>query len=57
MKIEEITTAIKDTFINSDDLKIREYTFAGKRCLFAYIDGGTDKLLLEQDVKIGRAHV
>ncbi len=50
MEIEEITTAIKDTFINSDDLKCRELTVAGKRCLFAYIDGGTDKLLLEQNV-------
>ncbi|MDE6060129.1 MAG: spore germination protein, partial [Clostridia bacterium] len=50
MKIDEITNALKETFCNSDDLKCREITVAGKRCLFSYIDGGTDKLLLEQNV-------
>lgn len=50
VKIEEITKSLKDTFLESDDLKCRELTVAGKQCLFSYIDGGTDKQLLEQDV-------
>ncbi|MDE6302332.1 MAG: spore germination protein [Clostridia bacterium] len=50
MKIEEFIKTLKQTFSESDDLKCRELTVAGRRCAFAYIDGGTDKLLLEQDV-------
>lgn len=50
MKIEEFVPLIKQTFCESDDLKCRELTVAGVKCAFAYIDGGTDKLLLEQNI-------
>ena len=50
VKIDELTKLLKQTFVDSDDLKCRELTVANKRCLFSYIDGGTDKLLLEQNI-------
>jgi len=50
VKIDEFIPLIKQTFCESDDLKCRELTVAGVRCAFAYIDGGTDKLLLEQNI-------
>jgi len=50
VKTDEFIPLIKETFSESDDLKCRELTVAGKKCVFAYIDGGTDKLLLEQNV-------
>ena len=50
MKTQEFIPLLKETFSESDDLKCREMTVAGTRCVFAYIDGGSDKLLLEQDI-------
>ena len=50
VKIDEFIPKLKETFSQSDDLKCRELTVAGTRCVFCYIDGGTDKLLLEQNI-------
>lgn len=50
VRISEFIQSVQETFSNSDDLKCRELTVAGTPCAFAYIDGGTDKLLLEQNV-------
>lgn len=50
VNIFDVTTSLKQTFINSDDFKIREVTLGDKRCLFAYIDANMDRLLFEQDV-------
>lgn len=50
MKTDEFIPILKETFSDSDDLKCRELTVAGTKCVFCYIDGGTDKQLLEQDI-------
>lgn len=50
VKIEEFISLIQETFSFSDDLKCRELTVAGKKCVFCYIDGGSDKQLFEQDI-------
>ncbi len=41
---------LRATFCESDDLKLRELTIAGKRCAFAFLDGGIDRLLFEQSI-------
>ncbi len=50
MKIDQLEKSLRATFLASDDLIIRPIDICNKPCLFAYIDGGTDKQLLEQDV-------
>ena len=50
VRIDEFIPIIQETFSFSDDLKCRELTVAGTKCVFVYIDGGTDKLLLEQNI-------
>lgn len=46
----QTSTRFEKTFSNSDDFKCRRLDIGDKRCLFAYIDGNIDKILLEQDV-------
>lgn len=48
--IDRLQQDLKKTFSNSDDFKCRRLDIGDKRCLFAYIDGNIDKILLEQDV-------
>lgn len=50
VELNEFIKKLKETFSESDDLKIRELTVAGVRTAFCYIDGGSDKQLLEQDI-------
>lgn len=50
VEIDKYIDDLKKTFSFSDDLKCREYTVCGKRCVFSYIDGCTDKMLLEQNI-------
>ncbi len=50
MNIQEVLSDLKETFSNSDDLKIRELTVCGVRCAFSYIDGGIDRELFEQSI-------
>lgn len=48
--IEKLQQYLETTFSHSDDFKCRRLDVANKRCLFSYIDGNVDKILLEQDV-------
>lgn len=50
VNINELQQDLQRTFSFSDDFKCRRLDVGGKRCLFAYIDGNIDKILLEQDV-------
>ncbi len=50
MKISELIELTKKTFSESDDLITRRFDVCGIPCAVLYIDGGSDKQLLEQDV-------
>lgn len=50
VNINELQQDLQRTFSFSDDFKCRRLDVGGKHCLFAYIDGNIDKILLEQDV-------
>ena len=50
VNVNELQQDLQRTFSFSDDFKCRRLDVGGKRCLFAYIDGNIDKILLEQDV-------
>lgn len=50
MKIDQIIDAAKSTFCFTDDLICREILIAKRRALFVFLDGGTDKTLLDRDV-------
>jgi len=50
VKASEFVNKIKQTFYNSDDLKVRELTVGGVNCVFAYLDGGSDRLIFEQNI-------
>lgn len=50
MNVNELQQDLQRTFSFSDDFKCRRLDVGGKHCLFAYIDGNIDKILLEQDV-------
>ncbi len=50
VKIDTLQKHLQSTFSFSDDLVLRPIAICDKQCLLAYVDGGTDKQLLEQDV-------
>ena len=50
MNIVEFKDIISSAFHNSDDLFFREISTANTQCIFSYLDGGSDKLALEQDI-------
>lgn len=50
MKTSELISKIKSDFHESGDLLVREITRNGVSCCFCYVDGLSDKMLLEQDV-------
>lgn len=50
MRLEEYIQRIQPTFSNSDDLILRELTIANARALIAFLDGGSDKALLDRDI-------
>lgn len=50
MKTKILCKKITDAFNGSDDVITREFTSAGVSCAAMYVDGESDKLLLEQDV-------
>jgi len=50
VRLEEYIQRIQPTFSNSDDLILRELTIANARALIAFLDGGSDKALLDRDI-------
>ena len=50
MDLTEFKDNITSAFHNSDDLFFREVTNQHARCILSYLDGGSDKLVLEQDI-------
>lgn len=50
MTTKNFVQKIKTAFHNGDDLICREFDSCGVSCAIFHIEGGTDKILLEQDV-------
>lgn len=50
MELDKIIEQVKQTFSMTDDLLCRELTAADTRIALIYLDGGSDKHLLEQDI-------
>ncbi len=50
MTEKEFENQLKNAFFDSDDLVFRTFQSANVGCLIAFIDGETNKILLEQDV-------
>lgn len=50
MTEKEFENSLKKAFFDSDDLVFRAFQSAGVGCLISFIDGETNKILLEQDV-------
>lgn len=50
MNTETLIEKIKTDFHDSGDLLVRKITRNGSTCCFCYVDGLSDKMLLEQDV-------
>ena len=50
MTILEFKDYMSNTFHNSDDLFFREINTDFVRCILCYLDGGSDKIILEQDI-------
>ena len=50
MTITEFKNKITDEFCGSDDLFFREVSTNNAKCVISYLDGGSDKELLEQNV-------
>ncbi|MEG2540737.1 MAG: spore germination protein [Clostridia bacterium] len=57
VEIKEIISSIKSTFSNSFDIFAREFTVGDKSCAYMFIDGESDKQLLEQDVLRPLLHI
>ncbi len=50
MNIVDFKNTISSTFHGSDDLFFREVTTEHAKCIISYLDGGSDKIVLEQDI-------
>ncbi|MBO4555082.1 MAG: spore germination protein [Clostridia bacterium] len=50
MRVDEYNQRITATFSCTDDLIIRPLTIGGKSALLVFLDGGSDKTLLDRDV-------
>ena len=50
MKLEDIISRTKSTFFDTDDLICRHFIVANKQAYFVFLDGCTDKELLDRDV-------
>ena len=50
MTISEFKDYMSQLFHNSDDLFFREVNTDYVQCILCYLDGGSDKIVLEQDI-------